>query len=190
MRSMALPGVKKRIYRPGIVIGDSVTGEIEKVDGPYYFLKFLHEMREYHRLIDKFGMLPIPHGKKTIFPVIPVDILAKWIVDSVLSPSKDEETRSYHFIGEKNLTIKKFLDLSLPEIGVHCPVKRLKRHSIYKYVLPKVGMPPELMPYMYTEATFDVSLRKNDFDHQEFDVEEMIPQIVTGASHMFEKGIA
>src|ERR1700712_128182 len=26
-----------RVYRPGIVVGDSGTGEIDKVDGPYYF---------------------------------------------------------------------------------------------------------------------------------------------------------
>jgi NAD(P)-dependent dehydrogenase (short-subunit alcohol dehydrogenase family) len=26
-----------RIYRPGIVVGDSRTGEIDKIDGPYYF---------------------------------------------------------------------------------------------------------------------------------------------------------
>ncbi|MFY9600638.1 MAG: SDR family oxidoreductase, partial [Pseudolabrys sp.] len=28
-----------RIYRPGIVIGDSKTGEMDKIDGPYYFFK-------------------------------------------------------------------------------------------------------------------------------------------------------
>lgn len=189
VRTMELPGVKKRIYRPGIVIGDSHTGEIEKIDGPYYFFKFLHQMKRYHPLIDKLGMLPIPHGKKTVFPVIPVDVLSEWIAKSVLSPTEDEEIRSYHFIGDRQLTIKKFLDLSLPEMGIMSPVRRLKRHNLYRHVLPQVGMPKELMPYMFMEATYDVSLRKSDFDHKEFDIEEMIPRLVKGAGALFEKGI-
>ncbi|HTZ71907.1 MAG TPA: SDR family oxidoreductase [Acetobacteraceae bacterium] len=34
-----------RIYRPGIVVGDSRTGEMEKIDGPYYFFKLIQQMR-------------------------------------------------------------------------------------------------------------------------------------------------
>ena len=30
-------GLRWRIYRPGIVVGDSSTGEMDKIDGPYYF---------------------------------------------------------------------------------------------------------------------------------------------------------
>ena len=35
-----------RIYRPGIVIGDSKTGEIDKIDGPYYFFRLIKKMRQ------------------------------------------------------------------------------------------------------------------------------------------------
>jgi NAD(P)-dependent dehydrogenase (short-subunit alcohol dehydrogenase family) len=35
-----------RIYRPGIVIGDSRTGAIDKIDGPYYFFRLIKKMRE------------------------------------------------------------------------------------------------------------------------------------------------
>ena len=28
-----------RVYRPAIVVGDSRTGEMDKIDGPYYFFK-------------------------------------------------------------------------------------------------------------------------------------------------------
>jgi NAD(P)-dependent dehydrogenase (short-subunit alcohol dehydrogenase family) len=34
-----------RIYRPGIVVGSSKTGEIDKIDGPYYFFRLLKKMR-------------------------------------------------------------------------------------------------------------------------------------------------
>ncbi|HPT57954.1 MAG TPA: SDR family oxidoreductase, partial [Casimicrobium sp.] len=34
-----------RVYRPGVVLGDSKTGEIDKIDGPYYFFKLIQKMR-------------------------------------------------------------------------------------------------------------------------------------------------
>jgi NAD(P)-dependent dehydrogenase (short-subunit alcohol dehydrogenase family) len=34
-----------RVYRPGIVVGDSRTGEIDKIDGPYYFFKLIRRLR-------------------------------------------------------------------------------------------------------------------------------------------------
>ena len=34
-----------RIYRPGIVVGHSKTGEIDKIDGPYYFFKLIQKLR-------------------------------------------------------------------------------------------------------------------------------------------------
>lgn len=34
-----------RIYRPGIVVGHSETGEIDKIDGPYYFFKLIQRLR-------------------------------------------------------------------------------------------------------------------------------------------------
>ena len=36
-----------RVYRPGLVVGDSKTGEMDKIDGPYYFFKLIQRMRKY-----------------------------------------------------------------------------------------------------------------------------------------------
>src|SRR5687768_7746366 len=38
--------VPYRIYRPAIVIGHSKTGEIDKVDGPYYFFRIIKRLRQ------------------------------------------------------------------------------------------------------------------------------------------------
>ena len=38
-------GMPWRIYRPSIVVGDSHTGRIDKVDGPYYFFPLLKRAR-------------------------------------------------------------------------------------------------------------------------------------------------
>ncbi|MBB5208500.1 SDR family oxidoreductase [Chiayiivirga flava] len=35
-----------RIYRPGVVIGHSKTGEIDKIDGPYYFFGLIKKLRQ------------------------------------------------------------------------------------------------------------------------------------------------
>ena len=34
-----------RVYRPGIVVGNSETGEMDKIDGPYYFFKLIRRLR-------------------------------------------------------------------------------------------------------------------------------------------------
>jgi NAD(P)-dependent dehydrogenase (short-subunit alcohol dehydrogenase family) len=34
-----------RVFRPGIVVGNSETGEMDKVDGPYYFFKLIRRIR-------------------------------------------------------------------------------------------------------------------------------------------------
>ena len=41
-----------RIYRPGIVVGNSKTGEMDKIDGPYYFFKLIQKMREVAAAVD------------------------------------------------------------------------------------------------------------------------------------------
>ena len=35
-----------RIYRPALVVGDSRTGEMDKIDGPYYFFKLIQRLRQ------------------------------------------------------------------------------------------------------------------------------------------------
>src|SRR3982750_1924006 len=56
-----------RIYRPGFVVGHSKTGEIDKIDGPYYFFKALQKMRD---LVPKWmPMIGIEGGRINIVPV-------------------------------------------------------------------------------------------------------------------------
>jgi thioester reductase-like protein len=35
-----------RVYRPAIVVGHSQTGEMDKIDGPYYFFKVIQRLRQ------------------------------------------------------------------------------------------------------------------------------------------------
>ncbi len=60
-----------RIYRPASVVGHSETGEIDKIDGPYYSFKLLQKIR---RLLPPwFPLIGIDSGK---FNIVPVDYVA------------------------------------------------------------------------------------------------------------------
>jgi NAD(P)-dependent dehydrogenase (short-subunit alcohol dehydrogenase family) len=61
-----------RVYRPGIVVGHSETGEIDKVDGPYYFFKLLQRAR--NAVPQWFPGVGI-EGRK--INIVPVDFVAK-----------------------------------------------------------------------------------------------------------------
>jgi NAD(P)-dependent dehydrogenase (short-subunit alcohol dehydrogenase family) len=56
-----------RVYRPGIVVGDSETGEIDKIDGPYYFFKAIQRLRSV--LPQWFPSIGIEGGEINIVPV-------------------------------------------------------------------------------------------------------------------------
>ncbi len=59
--------IKWRIYRPGMVVGHSQTGEIDKIDGPYYFFSFLKKLRE--MLPPWMPTLGLEGGRINIVPV-------------------------------------------------------------------------------------------------------------------------
>ena len=56
-----------RIYRPGMVVGHSKTGEMDKVDGPYYFFKMIQKIR--HALPQWVPTIGIEGGRLNIVPV-------------------------------------------------------------------------------------------------------------------------
>ncbi len=61
-----------RVYRPGIVVGHSETGEMDKVDGPYYFFKVIQRLRR--ALPPWLPVVGVEGGKINI---IPVDFVAR-----------------------------------------------------------------------------------------------------------------
>ena len=56
-----------RIYRPSVVLGDSKTGEIDKIDGPYYFFRALKKLRE--ALPQWMPVIGIEGGRVNMVPV-------------------------------------------------------------------------------------------------------------------------
>jgi NAD(P)-dependent dehydrogenase (short-subunit alcohol dehydrogenase family) len=64
-----------RIYRPGAVVGSSQTGEMDKVDGPYYFFKTIQRIRD--SLPRWLPLLGVEGGR---VPLAPVDYVADAMV--------------------------------------------------------------------------------------------------------------
>ncbi len=60
-----------RVYRPAIVVGDSQTGAMDKVDGPYYFFPLLKTMRD-----TLPGWVPLVGVDLGDTNVVPVDYVA------------------------------------------------------------------------------------------------------------------
>jgi NAD(P)-dependent dehydrogenase (short-subunit alcohol dehydrogenase family) len=56
-----------RVYRPGLVVGDSRTGETDKIDGPYYFFKLIQKLRR--ALPPWMPAIGIEGGRINIVPV-------------------------------------------------------------------------------------------------------------------------
>ena len=59
--------VKWTVYRPAMVVGDSKTGEMDKIDGPYYFFKVIQRMRQI--LPPWMPSVGIEGGRVNIVPV-------------------------------------------------------------------------------------------------------------------------
>ena len=78
-----------RVYRPGIVVGDSRTGEIDKVDGPYYGFKLLQQMR---RVLPSW--LPTLGVEGGEINIVPVDYVADAIDYIAHKPGLDGQTFS------------------------------------------------------------------------------------------------
>jgi NAD(P)-dependent dehydrogenase (short-subunit alcohol dehydrogenase family) len=63
-----------RVYRPGIVVGHSETGEMDKIDGPYYFFKLIRRIRN---AVPQWLALPGIEGRE--INIVPVDFVARAI---------------------------------------------------------------------------------------------------------------
>jgi len=73
-----------RVYRPGLVVGDSRTGEMDKIDGPYYFFKPLQMLRRYVP-----AWLPAMGLEGGRINLVPVDYVAAAMDHIAHQPGRD-----------------------------------------------------------------------------------------------------
>src|SRR5438270_5552652 len=85
-----------RIYRPAIVVGHSQSGEMDKIDGPYYFFKATQKLR--HWLPEWVPLVGPELGHTNI---VPVDFVAKAMDHIAHQP--DLDGRAFHLFAPKSL---------------------------------------------------------------------------------------
>jgi len=157
-----------RIYRPGIVVGDSTTGEIDKIDGPYYFFKLIQKMRR--AMPAWMPMVGLEGGRLNI---VPVDFVVRALDHIAHQPRQDG--RCFHLTDPKPLRIGHVLNLfaeaaHAPQMSMRIdarifnlipgvvkqglmmlpPVRRISRE-----VLKDLGMPPDVLTFINYPTKFD-----------------------------------
>src|SRR5262245_27357801 len=98
-----------RVYRPGIVVGHSVTGEMDKIDGPHYFFKLLRRLRV---LPSWLPLLGIEGGT---MPLVPVDFVARAL--DVIAHEDGLDRRCFHLVDPRARTTGEVLNLFAKAAG-------------------------------------------------------------------------
>ncbi len=157
-----------RVYRPGLVVGDSRTGEIDKVDGPYYFFKLIQKMR---RLLPPWmPTIGIEGGRINIVPV-------DFVVDALdhIAHAKDLDNRAFHLVDPTPYRVGDVLNIfaraaHAPEFGLRInaalfgfippsvrkgllaltPVRRIR-----DAVMKDLGLPPDILQFVNYPTRFD-----------------------------------
>jgi short-subunit dehydrogenase len=159
-----------RVYRPGIVVGDSRTGEIDKIDGPYYFFKALQRAR---RVLPAW--LPTIGIEGGEINIVPVDYVAAAIDHIAHEP--DLDGRAFHLTDPNPRTAGEVINLfakaaDAPQMAVRLdtditePATGAIRGALrwfppakgaLKLTLERLGLPPEVLTYVDYPTTFDSS---------------------------------
>jgi short-subunit dehydrogenase len=91
---------KTLVYRPGIVVGHSETGEMDKIDGPYYFFKLLQKLR--HALPEWFPLAG-PEGGQT--NIVPVDFVARAMDHIGHLADDDLPSDTFHLVNPEPMSV-------------------------------------------------------------------------------------
>ena len=105
-------GLKYRVYRPAVVVGDSRTGEMDKVDGPYYFFGMLAKLAR----LPRFTPMVLPDTGRT--NIVPVDYVVDALVALIHTEGRDGQT--FHLTAPKAIGLR----------------------GIYRGVAEAAGLPP------------------------------------------------
>ncbi len=157
-----------RVYRPAIVVGNSKTGEMDKIDGPYYFFKAIQKVR--NALPQWFPLIGIEVGRTNI---VPVDYVAAAMDHIAHQP--DLDGRAFQLVNPKSqkagdvlnifasaghaprmaMRVDKQITDMLPKGVIRMLMQLPTLKDIRKQFLADFGIPDSVIEYMGLTATFD-----------------------------------
>jgi NAD(P)-dependent dehydrogenase (short-subunit alcohol dehydrogenase family) len=156
-----------RIYRPGMVVGASDTGEMDKIDGPYYFFKRIKTVRD--RVPKWLPLLGIDGGR---MPLAPVD----YVADAIDHIAHEEgwDGKAFFLLQRPAPTvgalIRTFLEAAHgPEIVAELDLKAVPGLSearklvgrlplsgvVARQISEAIGIPVSIFGYVVNRAEFD-----------------------------------
>lgn len=123
------------VYRPAMVVGDSRTGEMDKIDGPYYFFKVIQRMRQL--LPPWMPAIGLEGGRVNIVPV-------DYVVDALdhISHKAGIEKRCFHLVDPVGYRVGDVLDIFTR--AAHAPRMNLFINAALLGFIPK-GVKKSLM---------------------------------------------
>jgi NAD(P)-dependent dehydrogenase (short-subunit alcohol dehydrogenase family) len=119
-----------RVYRPGFVVGHSKTGEIDKIDGPYYFFKTIQKMRS--MLPPWMPTIGIEGGRINIVPV-------DYVVDAMdaIAHKKGLDGKCFHLTDPEPYRIGEVLNI-FAKAG-HAPMMAMRVNArMFGFIPPMV----------------------------------------------------
>ena len=123
------------VYRPAMVVGDSTTGEMDKIDGPYYFFKLIQRMRQL--LPPWMPAVGLEGGRINI---VPVDFVVNAI--NVISHQKAIGKKCFHLVDPVGYRVGDVLDIF--SRAAHAPRMNLFVNAALLGFIPK-GIKKSLM---------------------------------------------
>jgi len=111
------------IYRPGVVVGDSTTGEMDKIDGPYYLLVPFMKLQALTRSISP--VIPIffpiaPGGTRIKCHIVPVDYVVNCL--DFISRKKGIEGKTFSLTDPNPTSMREFIDIFCDKAGWVRPI--------------------------------------------------------------------
>jgi NAD(P)-dependent dehydrogenase (short-subunit alcohol dehydrogenase family) len=117
------------VYRPALVVGDSKTGEMDKIDGPYYFFKLIQRMRQI--LPPWMPSVGIEGGRINI---VPVDFVVACL-DHISHDKNKHNCKCYHLVDPKGYRVGDVLDIFSK--AAHAPKMNLFVNAALLGFVPK-----------------------------------------------------
>lgn len=117
------------VYRPAMVVGDSATGEMDKIDGPYYFFKLIQRMRQL--LPPWMPSVGLEGGRINI---VPVDFVVASL-DHISHLKTDLNKRCFHLVDPEGYRVGDVLDIFSK--AAHAPKMNLFINAALFGFIPK-----------------------------------------------------
>ncbi len=157
------------VYRPAMVVGDSRTGEMDKIDGPYYFFKLIQRMRQI--LPPWMPGIGLEGGRINI---VPVDFVVA-ALDHISHQKHEGSGQCYHLVDPDGLRVGDVLAIfakaaHAPKMNVFvnaallgfiprgvkksmmalAPVRRVRNA-----VMKDLGLPEDILTFVNYPTRFD-----------------------------------